>query len=336
MNIQEIVQTQIAPALGLSANDLTLTPRQALEFQSNNLYDLRTDNLHFIVKEYLKTSELESAPLHEYRALQLLSPLDVAPQPVFYDPALGPVVVYEFLPGKMWDRQPPADLSKMIDIWLRIQDLPVDWPSHGSNRPLSEVEDGIRQEVNAYHDWAVRNYPPGERAAEICLKLLDKHHSAFEKCALLPVMPCFCRSDPRFANVIQRPDGRLGLVDWEDCGLRDPAREVADLVTHPNQEDLLGWNEWQRAIDPYCRARNQLDSWFERRLNLYMAIFPLWWMSIVISRGRSQPEKLSTWSINGLPVNERLRHYLARALAWPEMNFASNLEKLIDLQFFPA
>jgi len=29
---------------------------------------------------------------------------------------------------------------------------------------------------------------------------------------------CFCRSDARFANVIARPDGRLGLVDWEDSG----------------------------------------------------------------------------------------------------------------------
>ena len=96
MNIQEIVQKQIAPTLGLSANDLTLTPRRPLESQSNNLYDLRTGDLHFIVKEYLKASELESAPLHEYRALQLLSPLDVAPQPVFYDPSVGPVIVYEF------------------------------------------------------------------------------------------------------------------------------------------------------------------------------------------------------------------------------------------------
>jgi len=37
---------------------------------------------------------------------------------------------------------------------------------------------------------------------------------------------CFCRSDARFANVIARPDGRLGLVDWEDSGLRDRAVEV--------------------------------------------------------------------------------------------------------------
>ena len=336
MKIQEIIQTQIALNLGLSPKDLILTPRRALEFQSNNLYDLRAGDLHFIVKEYLKASELESAPLHEYRALQLLSPLDVAPQPVFYDPALGPVVVYEFLPGEMWDRSPPADLSKMIEIWLRIQDLPIDWPSHGSDRPLNEAEDSIRQQAMAHLEWTTGAYPPGRRAAELYLELLERHRPTFKECASLPVVPCFCRSDPRFANVIQRPDGRLGLVDWEDSGLRDPAREVADLISHPNQEDLLCWEDWQRAIDPYCRARKPLDSWFEHRLHLYMAIFPLWWMSIIISRGRSQPKKSPTWSVNGLPVNDRLRRYLARAMAWPEMHFASCLEKLINLHFFSA
>ncbi len=336
MNIREIVQKQIAPSLGLSPKDLILSQRRPLEFQSNNLYDLRAGDLHFIVKEYLKPSELESAPLNEYRALQMLSPLDVAPQPMFYDPTLGPVVVYEFLPGEMWDRQPPSDLSGMIDIWLRIQDLPVDWPSHGSDRPLNEVENSIHQQAMDYLEWTVSAYPHGRRAAELYLELLERHRPVFKECASLPVVTCFCRSDPRLANVIQRPDGRLGLVDWEDSGLRDPAREVADLITHPNQEDLLGWREWQRVIDPYRRACNQLDSWFERRLHLYMAIFPLWWMSIIISRGRSQPEKLPPWSVNGLPVNDRLRRYLAHTMAWPEMDCEKALRQIELVNFFPG
>jgi len=60
---------------------------------------------------------------------------------------------------------------------------------------------------------------------------------------------CFCRSDARFANVIARPDGRVGLVDWEDSGLRDPARELADLLHHPNQEDLIDAEGWQPFLD---------------------------------------------------------------------------------------
>jgi hypothetical protein len=33
--------------------------------------------------------------------------------------------------------------------------------------------------------------------------------------------------------------------------------------------------------------------------------------------------------------NERLRRYLARALAWPAMHFADQLEGLKDIFFFP-
>src|SRR5712691_10851101 len=92
---------------------------------------------------------------------------------------------------------------------------------------------------------------------------------------------CFCRSDPRFANVIARPDGRLGLVDWEDCGLRDTAREVADLLLHPNQEDLLGWREWQAFLQPYIDGRRS-DADFERRLQAYLAVFPIFWLGLLL------------------------------------------------------
>lgn len=69
-------------------------------------------------------------------------------------------------------------------------------------------------------------------------------------------------------------------------------------------------------------------------MHLYMAIFPLWWMSIIISRGRSHPEKLPAWSVNGLPINDRLRRYLARAVAWPEMDYKKALRKIETIHFF--
>jgi thiamine kinase-like enzyme len=72
---------------------------------------------------------------------------------------------------------------------------------------------------------------------------------------LMPAPLVFCRSDPRCANVIARPDGRLGLGDWEDSGLRDPGREVADLLLHPNQEDLVAGPVWDAFLRPYQASR---------------------------------------------------------------------------------
>jgi hypothetical protein len=72
------------------------------------------------------------------------------------------------------------------------------------------------------------------------------------------------------------------------------------------------------------------------RLHLYLAVFPLFWLSILVKSGMklAAQGRIAGWMVNGLPVNERLRRYLARALAWPEMDFAGALNDLGDIQFF--
>jgi hypothetical protein len=168
--------------------------------------------------------------------------------------------------------------------------------------------------------------------------VLARHQAAADALERLPPRLCFCRSDARFANVIARPDGRLGLVDWEDSGLRDPARETLDLLSHPNQEDLLSIDEWRPFLDSYLDAQTMLDPTLSRRIDLYAAIYPLFWLAVFFKLGvsRAQDGRLVGWTINGLPANVRLRRYLARALAWPDPNFTGHLATLADLPFFPC
>jgi aminoglycoside/choline kinase family phosphotransferase len=149
---------------------------------------------------------------------------------------------------------------------------------------------------------------------------------------------CFCRADARFANVIRRPDGRLGLVDWEDSGLRDPARDVADLLTHPNQEDLVAPEAWDSFLQPYLAGRAAVDPQLARRVQLYLAIFPLYWLATLLGRGMrlAAADGLDGWTVNGLPANVRLRRYLARALAWPQADGAPWLARLEGVTFLPG
>lgn len=42
-------------------------------------------------------------------------------------------------------------------------------------------------------------------------------------------------------------------MDWKDAGLRDPTGDLADLICHPNQDDLLSMEEWRLVLDP-CLA----------------------------------------------------------------------------------
>lgn len=334
--------TVVQAATGVTPQPEQLTLRKALEIQSNELYDLQFNNRHLIVKRFLKPDELTVAPLREYRSLQLLAPYDIAPQPVFYDPALGPVVVYEYLDGTMWERQPPqpTQLAKLAELWLTIQAAPTDglWFSRGYERSIAEVEATFRQSFTQYAQWSAVHFPAGVLVANRCFTLLEQAHTIFQKIVRYTPPLCFCRADPRFANVITRPDGRLACVDWEDSGLRDPARDLADLVTHPNQEDLLTWEEWQPFFEPYMAVRLPNDPTLPERMNLYLAVFPLFWLAVCLRIGVNMAAagQVTTWQINGLPANLRLQRYLARAQAWPSRNFSGELTKFTEMRFFPT
>jgi hypothetical protein len=340
MSIPTTITSDIAQAMGLPPAHLTISLRKALDFQSNRLYDIWADGCHLIAKEYLQPGELEIAPWREYQALQLLAPLDIAPQPVLYDPALGPIVVYEYMDGEMWDRYSatPSDLANLAETWLKINSAQADWLSRGSERSLHTVALEIRQRIEAYWDWTKTEFKPGERAAEMCLELLEKRQNIIGELAESQPVTCFCRADPRFANVIQRPNGRLGLVDWEDSGLRDPARDAADLVTHPNQEDLVSWQTWQAFLTPYQQAHSKVDPDFPNQMHRYLALFPIFWLSLILAGGvkLALSNRLANWTVNEIPVNQRLGRYLVRARAWPEMSYEHWLENTELPCFFPT
>ena len=343
--MSEILKTLLAKAIGLPPPSISTSLRPPLDAQNNRLWDVWVGKRHLIAKEFLKPAEYQDAPVREYRALKLLSPMDIAPQPVLFLPhaePVGPIVVYEFMEGEMWDRYRPTavELGQLAEVWLEMNAVPKAdlWMSRGYERPFDEVETRFRNAFRAYGAWASEKFPPGRRVAELCLVLLNSRHAVTRELAEHDPPLCFCRSDPRLANVIRRPDGRLGLVDWEDSGLRDPARDLADIVLHANQEDLLSPDEWEAFLQPYIGVRGISDPNLVHRTRLYMALFPIFWLAVLMRDGlrRVGTERLAGWEVNGLPANQRLRRYLARGLAWPEMDLKERIEELADLEFFPG
>jgi phosphotransferase family enzyme len=277
--------------------------------------------------------------------LRLAAELHIAPRPIAMMDAIGvhrPMVIYEYLDGAMWDRRPPtpAELDKLAGVWLRMNDITGNglWPSRGMSESLLTVFARVRDRFVTYFDWAQNHYPPAMAAAQGCLELVDARRPVVEQLAnLIPIM-CFCRADPRFANVIARPDGRLAMVDWEDCGLRDTARDVADLMTHSNQEDLLTLAAWQAFLVPYFAGRRVVDPDVADRSRLYLAIFPLFYMAVILGHGmdRWQSGRLDGWRINTMAPNARLRRLLARAKTWPIEPSPGNFAELATTTFFPG
>jgi thiamine kinase-like enzyme len=336
----EVVTHVLREATGEDPAALKIQRRPVLAYQSNHLYDVWLNGRHLIAKEYLRPDEWDTAPAHEFAALQRVAHLDVAPQPFFYEPTLGPVVVYEYMAGEMWDRQQPSpdQLRQLAGLWAQVNALPTDglWAARSWSPP--ELVAWLQERFQVYAEWAAAAFPSAQETAATCQALLESRRDIGRELEALPVVGCFCRSDARFANVIQRPDGRLGLVDWEDSGLLDPAVDLADLVTHPNQEDLFSWEEWQPFLKTYlAQQRHQDPAALAHRMHLYLALFPLFWLALLIKPGmqRAQEGRLDGWLANDMPAQQRLRRYLARALAWPAYNFQSELADLESVRFFP-
>jgi aminoglycoside phosphotransferase (APT) family kinase protein len=281
------------------------------------------------------------APVREARALQLLAPLDVAPRYVFYDPDLAPVVIYEFMAGEMWDRHRPtsAELNELATVWSTVNGVSGEelWLSRAAEPPAT-IATRIRRALDRYARWVAEIDPALGISDDVINALLERLARLVLRLESISARRCFCRSDPRFANVIRRPDGRLGLVDWEDSGLLDPARDVADLMTHPNQEDLVSPDGWAAFLDPYLNEHGGNDASVRDRLHLYLGLFPIFWLAILLEVGlqRAATERLAGWRINEVPANERLRRYLARALAWPNREIEPHVQELQTIRFFPS
>ncbi len=333
-----------ADVLSAPVSEIWFRHRPRLDFQSNNLFDAGNGSQRIILKEYLKPEEFDESPVREFRALELLSHLELAPQPRAFYPHCadrGPVVVYDYMYGQMWDRRIPTaeELGKLAEIWIQTNEVRRDdlWLSRGQERPILQIWRGVRRQLQEYFDWVESDFEPARRVVELCTTLCENRMEVAADLSNFKVPLCFCRADPRFANIIARPGGRLGMVDWEDSGLHDPAIELADTMTHPNQEDLLSPTQWRAFLDPYLEYRRHSDRTIDRRFHLYLGLFPVWWLSILLGEGlrRAKTGELRVWRIHDMEPNRKIRRYLARALAWPSYNVEPEIDDLTDVRFFP-
>jgi len=344
MNEIEILQNLVEELSNTRLTEGQISLWQPIQQQSNRIYRIQFNDVQWIAKVFLKPAEFDDAPRREYDTMQLLLPLDIAPRPIHYEEHNGnqhPIVIYEFMQGDMWNRTTPtrANLQQLADLWIQMNQVSVEnlWLSRGMERTGEQIAEEFVARFQNYADWTEIHFPEGRRAAMYLQDIAKKRLILFNDLFALEPPLCFSRADPRFANIIQRPNNCLGMIDWEDSGLRDVARDIADIIVHPNQEDLVSWEDWQAFLQPYFAERRKVDVDIERRVHLYQGVFPLFWLSGLVTYGIRQWKSnhdLSRWNVNTMNPNHRLRRYLARAMAYPKMDFEDELKEIEGLQFF--
>ena len=61
------------------------------------------------------------------------------------------------------------------------------------------------------------------------------------------------------------------------------------------------------------------------------------WLAVLAREGMrlAAASQLAGWHVHGLPANQKLRRYLARSLAWPEVDSLAPMETIGEVVFFP-
>lgn len=142
-----------------------------------------------------------------------------------------PVVVMSLLPGEPLGSAPltPAQLGGVAEALTRLHtSVP-----HDELACLAERQWGPAALGAAVSDWVQQPHPPVEGRVESAIAAARGWAVSAEASGLAggPAELVFAHADGNLGNLLW--DGaRCRVVDFEDCGVSDPAYEVADLVEH--------------------------------------------------------------------------------------------------------
>jgi thiamine kinase len=174
-------------------------------------------------------------PESEARALQVLSGRDVAPEPVGFWPAAqdhGPVLVYRFVPGTMWQ----GDMAEAAALLARIHATPA-----GDFRFMPVTP----QEVLDDADRLPR--PPEDDPAWQRLMALRPAVAAVPPLERRVLIHADCSA----GNMIAGPDG-VRCIDWQCPGMGDGAEDLFSFLS-PAFQILYDREPWQSDAVRRCR-----------------------------------------------------------------------------------
>lgn len=179
----------------------------------------------WVVKQYVVGSTNPLYPQlhdHEALALEVFASRRVAPVLVGYlpDAEVGPVVVYEFVEGAMWDGDVAAAAAVLARAHVTV--VPEDAPF----RRLAVTSDDVLDD-----------------AARMLVVSSPHHAAAIRRCARsVPAWVsderALVHTDCGPGNMVTSEDG-VRLIDWQCPGLGDPLEDLV-VFTSPAMQILYG------------------------------------------------------------------------------------------------
>jgi thiamine kinase len=221
---------------------------------TNRSFVVRSGGRQFVLRLDAKhTSTFGLDRSTEFRILRNAAEVSLAPEVRFADPDSG-ILVYEYLPGPVWDRASLDDsdnLGRLAALLRRVHGLSK------SGVALDALAAALRYQTVASRHSQLR------ADAARCVEIV--------RASPEPPVRCCCHNDVVAANVVG--DTRLKLLDWEYACDNDPYFDLASLIGYHD----LSSRQTGRLLDGYTGARTpEAKERLELQLRLYNAIQWLW------------------------------------------------------------
>ncbi|MFO0994575.1 MAG: aminoglycoside phosphotransferase family protein [Hyphomicrobiales bacterium] len=243
----------------IDANDLASKPYAVQRLRGgawNEVFRITSAESDIVIKRFVTVLEgtlFPNLPDAEARALERLSGLAVAPDPIRFFPETkwGPVLIYRFHEGESWS----SNVGLVADLFKRK--LPVD--AAGFRKvpldPAGVIAEGDTLFARCNDDHRVSRFRR-ERP-------LARPMPALSRRSLI-------HTDVGPSNLINGPKG-LRLIDWQCPAAGDPAEDVFSFLTPAWQ--ILSFRDPHSAADRSAFLRAYNDAAMEERLSILEPAF---------------------------------------------------------------
>jgi thiamine kinase-like enzyme len=279
---------------------------------NNLLFRATRDDQDWAVKFMIR--DQRNRAQREFSALALIANqgAPVGPRPLYLDldSYQHAVVVQTWLDGTAL-LAPPADdstWSQILQVYALVHTL----------EPADEQQDVVNslpadQTIAAIQSFA-REIPPSPYAQALATlsQALDQ--------ITLPQMRAsqrWCHGDPNIRNILMTATG-VQLVDWEYSGIGDPAREIANLMTHPFARSMSDERR-QWVVERYANISGEID--MSLRIRVEYALRLAWWcVRLLYGRyvllQRPSQRLVGPRAEEEISTVENIEHYFSHAQRW--------------------
>jgi thiamine kinase-like enzyme len=207
------VMRQIAETFGVAQSAITgIHPVK--EGMTNESFVFSVGGVSYVFRLPGKGTEQLLSRANEKRSYELIAPLDIADELVFFDGETG-VKISRFYEGSdVLDAENDAELKRAMELLGRIHGAGIKAEHRFDIEEMIGFYERLAQDAEAirFTDYAeVRT-----RANELL---------AFR--TQLDIPEILCHIDYIFANLLCLPDGGIRVIDWEYSGAADPIIDIA-------------------------------------------------------------------------------------------------------------